>query len=89
MHKRFFKAVAILACLGILSLAVTPVFAADKKAPKYGDKSFLKVPLNILSSFLPIFAGLIKGKKADINTDKGKKVKLTGGLKSGQVSDGD
>lgn len=89
----FFKVSALVACLAVLSLSVPNLMAAEKGNPDFSFKVLLKKPgafLSSLLSFLPIFDGgdSTSSDKAD-NDKEDSKIKLTGGLGSGRVSDGD
>ncbi|MFW6160384.1 MAG: hypothetical protein ACOC57_04500 [Acidobacteriota bacterium] len=91
--KNYFKAAAILACLGLLLLTVPGTYALEKNSPKIDFKLMLKKPAAMLSSilsFIPIFDN--GNTDANLNDDSGKsgkKVKITGGLADGRPSDGD
>lgn len=87
MRKTLSKAVALSVCLGLLLMAVPNVNAVEKKAPKF---NFLKKPMMIINSFVPIFASIFdSGKKSPDQTTTVKKVKTAGTLPSHILSDGD
>ncbi|MBS3820027.1 hypothetical protein KGY73_11085 [bacterium] len=91
--KIFFKVSAVVACLAILSLSVPNLMAAEKGNPDFSFNVLLKKPgafLSSLLSFLPIFDNGDSHSSDKVNNDKdNSKVKLTGGLGSGKLSDGD
>lgn len=85
----FFKAAAIVACLGFLLLTVPDVNAIEKNKPKFDFKQIIKKPAMILVSF---FAPIFDTGKSTTLTNKdtaGKKIKITGTLSCDRVADGD
>lgn len=91
--KNYFKAAAILACLGLLLMTVPGTYALEKNSPKINFKLMLKKPAAIFSSilsFIPIFDN--GSSDATLNEDSaksGKKVKITGTLMTEAPSDDD
>jgi hypothetical protein len=96
MYKKFFfKAVAIMVCLVFLTLCVPGLISAEKKSPKPNSKLLFEKPLRLISSIFPVFSYIFDtgsqdnfSKNAPSSTSSGK-VKITGGLASPKVSDGD
>lgn len=91
--KTFIKAVAIIACLCILSLSVPNVIAAEKNVKKFHFKQLLKRPAIMFSTLFPFLSPIFDSGKNITSSDKASnsngKVKVTGGLMSGKVSTGD
>jgi len=88
--KTFIKAVAIIACLCILSLSVPNVIAAEKNVKK---SHFLKKPAIMFFSLFPFLSPIFDTGKSSTPSHKlsnsDGKVKVTGMLMSGKVSTGD
>ncbi len=91
--KNYFKAAAILACLGLLLLTVPGTYALEKNSPKIDFKLMLKKPAAMLSSilsFIPIFDnGKTEAALSDDSGKSGKKVKITGARSIETPSDDD
>lgn len=91
MRKKISKLAAIVACVGILSLSAPFISAADAKAPQFNFKVLVKNPVAFFSallSFLPIFDNGKTVASSDSNGSNGK-VKITGGLQSDRLGNGD
>jgi len=80
-NKNFRKSLALVLCIGILSLSVPGVVHAKKKPVDF--KTFLTKPIALLASILPFInpPGDNKGQEKEDSTYKsnsGSKIKITG-----------
>jgi len=92
MKKNIFRAVAILTCFSILTLAVPGAIAAEKKAKNVNFR-FLDHSIIALSSILPFFSPIYDTGKditlPEYNNNTVKKIKITDGVTKPKPPDGD
>jgi hypothetical protein len=95
ISKKVLRVVAIMVCLGFITLSVSGiVYAADKTVKKPDVRTFLKKPLLLLNSIFNIFLSPTDqkantGSEKESDSDSNSKIKMTGNLKSPRVADGD
>ena len=93
ISKKILRVVAIMVCLGFLTLSISGVvYASDKTVKKPDLRTLLKKPVLLLHSFLHVFLG--PDQKTSISSEKSSsnshsKIKTTGNLKSPRVADQD
>lgn len=91
--KTLFKAAAIVICFAFLSLSFPGITDARPRSPKVDFTNLIKKPVFIFSSllsFLPIFdTGIIIAKDKNPEKTLGSDARITGGLPSRRVGDGD
>ena len=93
--KIFIKAVALVACLCILSLSVPGAVTSERTAKKPNFKLLIMKPAIMVYSMLTFFAPISdtgqNNTSSDTisNDDSGQKVKITGGLLPAKVSNQD
>ena len=91
--KALFKTTAIVVCFAFLLLSSPGLTSATMKATKFDLSNFIKKPVAFFSSllsFLPINnTGMDAGSESLLGEKTNSKAKITGGLASHRVSDGD
>ena len=95
ISKKILRVVAIMVCLGFITLTVSGVvYASDKKIKKPDVRTFLKKPLLLINSIFNVFLAPTDqkantGSEEKSNSNSNSKIKMTGNLKSPKVADGD
>ena len=93
--KKILRVIAIMVCLGFLTLSISGVvYATDKSVKKPDVRTLLKKPMLLLNSIFNVFLAPTEGKantgsEKKEDSDSGSKIKMTGNLKSPRVADGD
>jgi len=94
ISKKLKKLIAVMVCLGFITLTFSGVaLAVDKKVQTPDMKTFLKKPMHLLNSLLlNAFLGpnpKARGGTIEKSNSSSKIIKITGNLKSDKVSDDD
>lgn len=85
--KTFVRAIALVACISILSLSVPAVSAVERDGNRFELKIFVKKQMEKLTSLLPFLSKIFNTEKDTITPDdntiqevSSEQVKTTGGL---------
>lgn len=95
ISKKILRVVAIMVCLGFITLTVSGVvYASDKKIKKPDVRTFLKKPMLLINSIFNVFLSPTDqkanaGSEERSNSNSNSKIKITGNIKSDKVADGD